>query len=172
MTTRNYFNTPEEFLISDNSYLLVNHNTSNVCSKAFWHCADAANLNHSFAGRKGNQRESYEDGVKTGWEMAMRKAEVNGNNPNPVGLSKQEFSDVMFILNALGIQFTYMNEPPRFIREHTKYSENSFHPGLNICKNIDAINAGVTVNSVVKDRIIEILKDYTPEHMWPKTFDN
>lgn len=172
MTTRNYFDTPEEFLRSDNSYLVVRHNSSNVFSKAFWRYADAANLNHSFAGVEGNQRESYEDGVKIGWEMAMRKSQVNGNNPNPVGLSKQEFSDVMFILNALGIQFTYMNEPPRFIREHIKYSENSFHPGLNICKNVDAINAGVTVNSVVKDRIIEILKNNTPEYMWPKTFDS
>ena len=98
----------------------------------------------------------------------MRKQATNANNPNPVGLSKQESTDIIFILNALGIQFTYMTEPSIFVRENVKYSENSFHPGLNICKNIDAINAGVTVNSDVKHKIIEILKTHTPQQMWPK----
>ena len=42
-----------------------------------------------------------------------------------------------------------------------------FQPGLNICKNIDAINAGVTVDSDVKQKIIEILKAHTPQQMWP-----
>lgn len=161
------FNTPEEFLKEDNSYLLVNHKTSNVCSKAFWFHSDKNGLKHSFAGTKGNQRESYETGVKIGWELSMRKQETNGSNPNPVGFSKQESNEIMFILNALGIQFTYMMEPPIFAREHVKYSENSFHPGLNICKNIDAINAGVTVNSDIKNKIIEIIKTHTPQYMWP-----
>ena len=166
--SKQYFNTPEEFLKEDNSYLLVNHKTSNVCSKAFWFHSDKNGLKHSFAGTKGNQRESYEAGVKIGWELAMRKQETNGNNPNPVGLSRKELNEIMFILNALGIQFTYMTEPSIFVRENVKYSENSFHPGLNICKNIDAISAGITVNSDVKNRILEILKTYTPQYMWPK----
>ena len=166
--SKHYFNTPEEFLKEDNSYLLVYRNIPNACSKAFWWMVDKAKLKDSIAGKKGNQRESYEAGVKIGWELAMRKQETNGNNPNPVGLSKQEYKDIIFILNALGIQFTYMTEPPRFIREHVKYSENNFHPGLNICKNIDAINAGVTVNSDVKHKIIEILKTHTPQCMWSK----
>ena len=40
--------------------------------------------------------------------------------------------------------------------------------GLIYCKNIDAINAGVVVNSDVKNKIIEILKTHTPQQMWPK----
>ena len=148
--------------------MLVNHKTSNVCSKAFWFHSDKNGLKHSFAGTKGNQRESYEAGVKIGWELAMRKQETNGNNPNPVGLSKQEYKDIIFILNALGIQFTYMTEPSIFAIENVKYSENSFHPGLNICKNIGAINAGIAVNSDVKNRILEILKTHTPQYMWSK----
>lgn len=165
--SKHYFNTPEEFLKEDNSYLLVNHKTSNVCSKAFWFHSDKNGLKHSFAGTKGNQRESYEAGVKCGWELAMQKQQINGNNPNPVGLSRQELNEIMFILNALGIQFTYMLEPPSYIREHTPYSVNGFQPGLNICKNIDAINAGVTVNSDIKHKIIEIIKTHTPQCMWP-----
>ena len=163
-----YYDTPEEFLKEDNSYLRVNHKITNVFSKAFcfWYHTDTKNLEHSPS--KGNQRESYEAGVKIGWELAMRKQETNGNNPNPVGLSKQEYKDILFILNALGIQFTYMTEPSIFIRENVKYSENSFHPGLNICKNIDAINTGITVNSDVKNRILEILKTHTPQYMWSK----
>lgn len=164
---KDYFDTPEEFLKKDNSYLLVYRNISNVCSKAFWWLVDKAKLKDSVAGTKGNQRESYEAGVLRGWEMAVKKLESNGNNPNPVGLSKQELNDVMFILNAFGVKFTYMNEPPSCIRGHTEYNENSFHPGLNICKNIDAINAGITVDSDVKQKIIEILKTHTPQQMWP-----
>ena len=164
---KHYFDTPEEFLKEDNSYLLVYHNIPNACSKAFWWITDKAKLKDSIAGKKGNQRESYEAGVKRGWEMAMKKLEANGNNTNPVGLSKQEVNDTMFILNALGLQFIYMNELPGCIREHAKYYENNFHPGMNICKNIDAINAGVVVNSDVKNKIIEILKTHTPQQMWP-----
>lgn len=165
---RYYFDTPEEFLKSDNSYFLVYRNILNVCSKAFWWMVGKEKTKDNIAGKRGNQRESYEEGVKRGWEMAMKKLEANGNNPNPVGLSEQEVNDVRFILNALGLQFTYMNEPPACIREYAKYYENNFHPGLNICKNIDAINAGVVVNSDVKNKIIEILKKHTPQQMWPK----
>ena len=165
---KHYFDTPEEFLKEDNSYLLVNHKTSNICSKAFWFHSDKKDIKHSFAGTKGNQRESYEEGVKCGWELAMKKIEIKGNIPNPVGLSKQESKDITFILIALGVQFTYMDEPPSFVREHTPYSINGFHPGLNICKNIDAINAGVTVDSNVKSNIIEILKKHTTQYMWPE----
>ena len=164
---KHYFDTPEEFLKKDNSYLLVYRNISNVCSQVFWWLVDKAKLKDSVAGTKGNQREAYEAGVLRGWEMAVKKLEANGNNPNPVGLSKQEYKDIMFILNALGLQFIYMNETPSCIRKHTPYSVNGFHPGLNICKNIDAINAGVVVNSDVKNKIIEILKTYTPQQMWP-----
>ena len=162
-----YYDTPEEFLKEDNSYLRVNHKITNVFSKAFcfWHHIDTKNLEHSPS--KGNQRESYEAGVKIGWELAMRKQETNGSNPNPVGLSRKELNEIMFILNALGIQFIYMLEPPSYVREHTPYSVNGFQPGLNICKNIDAINAGVTVNSDIKNKIIEIIKTYTPQYMWP-----
>lgn len=165
---RYYFDTPEEFLKSDNSYFLVYRNILNVCSKAFWWMVGKEKQKDRIAGKRGNQRESYEAGVKRGWEMAMKKLEANGNNPNPVGLSEQEVNDARFILNALGLQFTYMNEPPACIREYAKYYENNFHPGLNICKNIDAINAGVVVNSDVKNKIIEILKKHTPQQMWPK----
>lgn len=164
---KHYFDTPEEFLKSDNSYLLFYRNMQNVYSKAFWWIVDKAKLKDSVAGTNGNQRESYEAGVMRGWEMAVKKLEANGNNPNPVGLSKQEVNDTMFILNALGLQFIYMNETPSCIRTHTPYSVNGFHPGLNICKNIDAINAGVVVNSDVKNKIIEIIKTYTPQQMWP-----
>ena len=162
---KDYFDTSEEFLKKDNSYLLVYRNISNVFSKAFWWLVDKAKLKDSVAGTKGNQRESYEAGVLRGWEMAVKKLESNGNNPNPVGLSKQELNDVMFILNAFGVKFIYMNEPPSCIR--TEYTKNNFHPGLNICKNIDAINARVTVDSDVKQKIIEILKAHTPQKMWP-----
>lgn len=50
--------TVEEFLKNDNSYLVVPHNTSSIFSKCFWNRADNKNLGHSFAGTKGNQRES------------------------------------------------------------------------------------------------------------------
>ncbi len=163
-----YYDTPEELLREDSSYLREKNNLSNIFSKAFW--VGTKNLEDSFAGTKGNQRESYKAGVKIGWNEAMRKLETNGNNPNPVGFSKQERNEIMFILNALGVSFTYMTEPPLPLswRESPKYSENSFHPGLNVCKNIEAIESGATVNSDVKNKIIEIIKMHTPSCMHPK----
>ena len=39
-----YYDTPEEFLKSDNSYLLVKRNLSNIFSKAFWADAKIAKI--------------------------------------------------------------------------------------------------------------------------------
>ena len=52
---KHYFDTPEEFLKKDNSYLLVYRNIPNVCSKAFWWMADKAKLKDSIAGKKKGQ---------------------------------------------------------------------------------------------------------------------
>lgn len=59
--------TAEEFLKNDNSYLVVPHHITNILSRTFWGEADSRDIDHKFAGTKGNQREAYEVGVKIGW---------------------------------------------------------------------------------------------------------
>lgn len=159
--SRSYYDNPGQFLKDDNSYLVVPHNTSNIFSRAFWDKASDKNLPHSFAGTEGNQREAYESGVKIGWDLAMGKVQHKGNNPHPVLLSKQEADDIMFIMHALGISFEYMMEPPSYLKD-IKYDPWQCHPGLNIVKNVDDIDAGIVVSDDVRKQIIDILKQNIP----------
>nr|DAD59507.1 MAG TPA: hypothetical protein [Bacteriophage sp.] len=145
--------TAEEFLKNDNSYLVVPHKTTNIFSKAFWEKADNKNLDHKFAGSKGNQREAYEAGVKMGWQEATRTLKSSLKVPNNVNLTDKEYKDIIALLNAFGYQFTYINPNP--------YMGNTGNlvPGLNICKNMSAIEAGVVLSEGAKQEIIKTLKE-------------
>lgn len=145
--------TAEEFLKNDNSYLIVPHKTTNIFSKAFWEKADNKNLNHKFAGSKGNQREAYEAGVKIGWQEATRTLNDSLKIPNNVNLTDKEYNDIIALITAFGYQFLYVNPHP--------YMSNTGNiiPGLNIRKNIEAIKAGVVLSEEDKQEVIKTLKE-------------
>lgn len=145
--------TAEEFLKNDNSYLIVPHNTTNFLSRTFWKEADNRNLNHKFAGSKGNQREAYEDGVRRGWQEATKTLEHSLKVPNNANLTDKEYKEIMALINAFGYQFLYINPHP--------YMGNTGNvvPGLNICKNISVIEAGVVLSEEAKQKIIRTLKE-------------
>lgn len=145
--------TVEEFLKNDNSYLIVPHNTTSIFSKCFWNKADDKNLSHSFAGTKGNQREAYEAGVKIGWQEATRTLKDSLKVPNNANLTDKEYKEIMALISAFGYQFLYINPHP--------YMSNTGNlvPGLNICKNIGAIKAGVVLSEEAKQKVMEVLKE-------------
>ena len=144
--------TVEEFLKNDNSYLIIPHNTTNILSRAFWKEADNKNLNHKFAGSKGNQREAYEAGVKIGWQEATRALTDSLKMPNNANLTDKEYKEIMGLLSAFGYRFIYINPLPYG-------GTRNVVPGLNICKNIEAIKAGVVLSEEVKQKVIETLKE-------------
>lgn len=145
--------TAEEFLKNDNSYLTVPHHTTNIFSKAFWREADNRNLNHKFAGTKGNQREAYEVGVKMGWQEATRTLKDSLKFPNNANLTNKEYKEIMALISAFGYRFIYINPHP--------YMGNTGNvvPGLNICKNIEAIEAGVVLSEKDKQKVMQTLKE-------------
>lgn len=145
--------TAEEFLKNDNSYLTVPHHTTNIFSKAFWREADNRNLNHKFAGTKGNQREAYEVGVKMGWQEASRILQDSFKFPNNANLTKKEYKEIMALISAFGYRFIYINPHP-----YMGYIGNVV-PGLNICKNIEAIEAGVVLSEKDKQKVMQTLKE-------------
>lgn len=145
--------TAEEFLKNDNSYLIIPHNTTNIFSKAFWKEADNKNLNHKFAGSKGNQREAYEAGVKIGWQEAVRTIGYSLKIPNNANLTDKEYKEIMALISAFGYQFLYIS--PHSYMGNTR----NLVPGLNICKNISAIEAGVVLSEEAKQKIIRTLKE-------------
>lgn len=152
--------TAEEFLKNDNSYLTVPHNTTNILSRAFWKKADDRNLNHKFAGINGNQREAYEAGVKIGWQEATRTLKNSLKVPNNANLTDKEYKEIMALINAFGYQFLYINPFP--------YMGNTRNivPGLNICKNIEAIKAGVVLSEEAKQKVINVLKENADSHLF------
>ena len=145
--------TIEEFLKNDNSYLVVPHHTTNIFSRAFWKEADDRNINHKFAGSNGNQREAYEAGVKIGWQESAKTLERSLKVPNNANLTDKEFKEIMALISAFGYRFIYINPHP--------YMGNTKNlvPGLNICKNISAIEAGMVLSEEAKQKVIRILKD-------------
>lgn len=145
--------TAEEFLKNDNSYLVVPHHTTNILSKAFWREADNRSINHTFAGSKGNQREAYEAGVKVGWQEATRTLKDSLKVPNNANLTDKEYKEIMALINAFGYQFLYINPHPYIANTGNLVS------GLNICKNISAIEAGVVLSEEAKQKVIKTLKE-------------
>lgn len=145
--------TAEEFLKNDNSYLVIPHNTTNILSRAFWREADNRSLNHKLAGSKGNQREAYEAGVRIGWQEATKTLEHSLKVPNNANLTDKEYKEIMALISAFGYQFLYINPHP--------YMGNTGNvvPGLNICKNISAIEAGIVLSEEAKQKIIRTLKE-------------
>lgn len=146
--------TVEEFLKNDNSYLVIPHHTTNILSRAFWREADKRDLNHEFAGTKGNQREAYEAGVRMGWQEATRTLKDSLEVPYNANLTNKEYKEIMALISAFGYQFIYINPHP--------YMGNTGNliPGLNICKNIQAIKAGVVLSEEAKQKVLKTLKEY------------
>lgn len=146
--------TVEEFLKNDNSYLVISHHTTNILSRAFWREADKRDLNHEFAGTKGNQREAYEAGVRMGWQEATRTLKDSLEVPYNANLTNKEYKEIMALISAFGYQFIYINPHP--------YMGNTGNlvPGLNICKNIQAIKAGVVLSEEAKQKVLKTLKEY------------
>ena len=73
--------------------------------------------------------------------------------PNNANLTDKEYKEIMALINAFGYQFLYINPHP--------YMTNTGNlvPGLNICKNIGAIKAGVVLSEEAKQKVIKILKE-------------
>lgn len=152
--------TAEEFLKNDNSYLVIPYHTTNILSRAFWRVADNRNIDHKFAGTKGNQREAYETGVKIGWQEATRTLENSMRFPNNANLTDKEYKEIMGLLSAFGYRFIYINPHP-----YMGNSENIV-PGLNICKNVEAIKAGVVLSEEAKQKIMNTLKEYADPRLF------
>lgn len=148
----------KEFLKNDNSFLIAPHKTDNIFSLAFWRSADENGTPHSMMGATGNQREAYETGVMIGWDLAKRDSEENGRRPNPVGLTESEYRNFMMLLDAFGYQFEYMMSPPAFLRNINNNGMHGFCPGLNICKNYDAIDSGFVISDSTKEKIYNLIK--------------
>lgn len=144
--------TAEEFLKNDNSYLIVPHNTTNILSRAFWEKANSKGVDHKVAGSKGNQREAYEAGVKIGWQEATRTLKDSLKMPNNANLTDKEYREIMGLLSAFGYRFIYINPLPYG-------GTKNVVPGLNICKNTPAIEAGVVLSEEAKQKIIRTLKE-------------
>ena len=81
--------------------------------------------------------------------------------PNNVNLTDKEYREIMGLISALGYRFIYINPNP--------YTGNigNFVPGLNICKNIPAIEAGVVLSEEAKQEVIKTLK----EKVGPRLFN-
>ena len=152
--------TAEEFLKNDNSYLIIPHKTTSILSRIFWKEADDKNFNHKFVGIKGNQREAYEIGVKIGWQEAAKTLKDSLKIPNNINLTDKEYKEIMGLISAFGYQFVYINP-------YIGSAEN-LAPGLNICKNIEAIKAGVVLSEEAKQKVIEVLKENTNPHLFDK----
>ena len=152
--------TAEEFLKNDNSYLVIPHHTTNILGRAFWREADKRDLNHEFAGTKGNQREAYEAGVRMGWQEATKTLKDSLEVPYNANLTNKEYKEIMALISAFGYQFIYINPHP-----YMGNTGNLF-PGLNICKNIQAIKAGVVLSEEAKQKIIRTLKEYADPRLF------
>lgn len=121
--------TAEGFLKNDNSYLIPHKNAS----------------------IKGNQREAYEIGVKIGWQEATKTLKDSFEIPNNANLTDKEYKEIMGLISAFGYQFVYINT--------YTYGAENLTPGLNICKNIPAIKAGIVLSEEAKQKVIEVLKE-------------
>ena len=146
--------TAKEYLENDNSYCPVPIKTNNFRSKFFW---GKAKENGQKPKDLFPERKIYEDGFYIGWEAANRENERNGRNPNPVNLTKKEYSDFMSVLTAFGYRFVYMTQPPAILKDIDP-NVHGFTPGLNICKDPEAIKAGVVISDEAKERILQIIK--------------
>lgn len=158
--------TVEEYLKKDNSYLLIPRNTKNIFSRAFWEIAESKNREHTYVGRTGNQREAYERGVQVGWSTGIKEMERIKNIPfgSGVALSEQEYNDFMSLLTAFGYSFIYSIYNP--MQDYYPHEKTSYHAGLNIIKNMNAIDAGVTISEDVKQKVYNLLKEYTDPIIW------
>lgn len=121
--------------------------------KLFWRKADNRSINHTFVGSKGNQREAYGAGVKIGWQEATRILKDSLKVPNNANLTDKEYKEIMALINAFGYQFLYIDPHPYMT------ITGNLVPGLNICKNISAIEAGVVLSEEAKQKVIKILKE-------------
>ena len=73
--------------------------------------------------------------------------------PNNANLTDKEYKEIMALISAFGYRFLYINPYP--------YMGNARNlvPGLNICKNIPAIEAGVVLSKEAKQKVIRTLKE-------------
>lgn len=99
-----------------------------------------------------NQREVYEVGVKIGWQEATRILKDSLKVPNNTNLTDKEYKEIMAFISAFGYKFLYIN--PHTYMDDTR----NIVPGLNICKNIRAIKAGVVLSEEAKQKVINVLK--------------
>lgn len=107
-------------------------------------------------------RKAYVKGVRGGWENAVKAMESSCHIPNNLNIPESEYRDVMSLLSALGYQFFYINNPT--INEYP--GAGKIHPGLNLCRNKDALDAGVVVSDEVKGQIFQLLRKNSDPRLW------
>lgn len=152
--------TPEDFLSRDNSYLVVPR-INKWRNLAFWKCMKKRNQPVKMAGSIGNQREAYEAGIKIGWEEGLHNLETSFKVPNNMNLSDKDYQDIMSLLSAFGYQFFYSCSP-----QLEKTPARHINYGLNICRNQNAIDAGVVVSNEIKQKVLQVLKENSDPRLW------
>lgn len=143
--------TVEEYLKKDSSYLIIPHN-NNIRSLAFWKAAENNKHKTAFAGKTGNCREAYEEGVKIGWKKGIELSEM----PHNAEVSEVEYDNFMSLLLAFGYSFYYMINPPY---QHYSQDQSHIHPGLNLMRNQNAIANNLVVSEEVKQKVYQLLKE-------------
>lgn len=108
------------------------------------------------------QRRAYEEGVRKGWHNGIKSQETSYKIPHNMELPINEYKDIMSLLSAFGYQFVYTTAP---IMPDNIY-KGSVMPGLNICRNLDARNAGVVVSDEVRQKVFTLLKQYSDPRLW------
>lgn len=80
--------------------------------------------------------------------------------PNNADLTDKEYKEIVALISAFGYQFIYINPHPYMV------NTGILVPGLNICKNIHAIKAGVVLSEEAKQKIIKTLKEYADPRLF------
>ena len=155
-----------EYLEKDNSYLVVPRN-SIWRSIAFWKRAKEKGHPTKMAGSIGNQREAYEYGFKLGWETGINEIKRSTKFPYNRTLEDKEYHDFLSLLMVFGYKMFYIQYDP--IQESlSKEAHNSYHAGLNIIKDYNAIERGCTISEEVKQQVYKILKENSDPRLWRK----
>ena len=72
--------------------------------------------------------------------------------PNNANLTDKEYKEITALISAFGYQFVYINPLPYG-------GTRNLVPGLNIYKNIDAIEADIVLSEEDKQEIMRILRE-------------
>lgn len=92
--------------------------------------------------------------------MAKNHLKNSMKIPNNVDLSDKEYKEIMALISAFGYKFVYTDTT--YYPCHAR----NFASGLNICKDRDAIEAGIVLTKEAKQKVMEVLKENTEPRLF------